>query len=168
MSRALASVADSAVRLADVCVVGQWRLAMRDTCAARVTRSACCARVERRAFPVPVGASPTTCAELLDVSLAIAERGRGGARSSRAFGFVNAERPGGGRRDALCESSSSRDTIARSAIPARARRAAAPLVHARLAAIRETGLQLQIDLATELGDTAVGATSRERLLSTSR
>jgi hypothetical protein len=33
---------------------------------------------------------------------------------------------------------------------------------------KETGLQLQIDLATELGDTAVVRNARERLLSTSK
>src|SRR5262249_23287936 len=55
------SVPDSAVRLADLCVLGQWRLSLRDTAGAREA-----IRMLRREgvlrFPVPVGANPATCA----------------------------------------------------------------------------------------------------------
>ena len=66
--------ADSAVRLADVCVVAQWRLAAHDTAAARAAVRALRAG-GASGFPVSVGANPASCAELVDVSLAVIERG---------------------------------------------------------------------------------------------
>ena len=76
------TVADSAVRLSDLCVLGQWRQANSDAAGGRaavaVLRSG-----NVPAFPVPVGANPRACADLIDVSLAVAG-GDGGAKAKLA------------------------------------------------------------------------------------
>lgn len=60
--------ADNAVRAADLCVIAQWKLNMRDTTGARAAvRSLRAAGTPT--FPIPVGANPTVCAELIDASL---------------------------------------------------------------------------------------------------
>ena len=62
--------ADNAVRAADLCVMAQWKLNARDTTGARAAvrtlRSA-----GMSAFPIPVGANPAVCAELVDASLTV-------------------------------------------------------------------------------------------------
>ena len=62
--------ADHAVRAADLCVIAQWKLSARDTTGARAAvrtlRSA-----TMPAFPVPLGANPAVCAELVDASLTV-------------------------------------------------------------------------------------------------
>jgi len=66
-----ATVADSAVRLSDLCVLGQWRQANGDVVGARTAvRALRTGNVP--AFPVPVGANPRACADLIDVPLAVA------------------------------------------------------------------------------------------------
>ena len=66
--------ADSAVRLADVCVVGQWRLAMHDTTGAREAVRAL--RAGRRcAVPGSRRRESDGLRRAIDVSLAVAERG---------------------------------------------------------------------------------------------
>jgi hypothetical protein len=65
------TVADSAVWLSDLCVLGQWRQANGDAAGARAAVIAL-RTGNVPAFPVPVGANPHACAELIDVSLAVA------------------------------------------------------------------------------------------------
>jgi len=65
------TVADSAVRLSDLCVLGQWRQANGDASGARAAVTAL-REGNVPAFPVPVGANPRACAELIDVSLSVA------------------------------------------------------------------------------------------------
>lgn len=65
------TTADSAVRVSDLCVLGQWRQANGDMSGARAAVSAL-RRGNVPAFPVPVGANPRACADLIDVSLAVA------------------------------------------------------------------------------------------------
>jgi DNA-binding SARP family transcriptional activator/TolB-like protein len=60
--------ADNAVRAADLCVVGQWKLNARDTSGARAAVRALRAG-GTPTFPIPVGANPALCAELIDASL---------------------------------------------------------------------------------------------------
>ena len=62
--------ADNAVRAADMCVMGQWKLNLRDTAAARAAVRALRA-AGTPTFPVPVGANPAVCAELIDASLTV-------------------------------------------------------------------------------------------------
>jgi DNA-binding SARP family transcriptional activator/TolB-like protein len=162
-----ASVADSAVRLADACVVGQWRLETGDVRGARDALAMLRAG-GTPAFPVPVGASPSTCATLLDAAIAI-ESNAPTARERLAH------------LDSLMLSGPAVGDAMRYAnlLVAREYRAAGDSRHALSALLRrsfgrgwprykETGLRLQIDLATELGDTAVVRAARERLIPTSR
>jgi DNA-binding SARP family transcriptional activator/TolB-like protein len=163
----MASVADSAVRLADACVVGQWRLKTGDVRGARDALAMLRAG-GTPAFGVPVGASPTACATLLDAAIAI-EADAPNARERLAH------------LDSLMLSGPAVGDAMRYAnlLVAREYRRLGDSRHALAALLRrsfgrgwprykETGLQLQIDLATELGDTAVVRTARDRLLSTSR
>jgi hypothetical protein len=62
--------ADNAVRAADMCVMGQWKLNLRDTAAARAAVRALRA-AGTPTFLVPVGANPAVCAELIDASLTV-------------------------------------------------------------------------------------------------
>ena len=131
----MASVADSAVRLADACVVGQWRLKMGDVRGARDalgmlrTGGTPAFRRARRREPDRVRDAARR-----------GDRDRGQraerARASRAFGFLNAERPGRRRRDALRESSRRPRVSHPRRFPARARRAAASFVRPRMASIQ--------------------------------
>jgi len=161
---------DSALRLADVCVLGQWRLATRDTTAVRRTvrtlRGSNSTTPPR--VPVPVGANPATCAELLDVSLAIAERGAA-ARDRLAH------------LDSLMLSGPAVGDAMRYAnlVIARQYRAIGDPAHA-VAALqrrsymrgwpryRATGLRLLIEVALETGDTATAESARARLQATRR
>ncbi len=60
--------ADNAVRAADLCVIGQWKLNARDTTGARASVRAL--RSEGTpTFPIPIGANPAACADLIDASL---------------------------------------------------------------------------------------------------
>ena len=162
--------ADSAVRLADECVLGQWRVAMHDTVGAR--------RAERALrtggagtplrFTIPVGSNPSTCAELLDVSLAIEERGP--AARDRLAHLDSLMLGGPVVGDAMRYTN---------LVIARHYQAIGDPVHA-LAALqrrsfmrgwpryRATGLRLQIDVATQLGDTAMARSARARLVGTTR
>ena len=159
--------ADSAVRLADVCVMGQWRLYKGDTTAARAAvRELRAAGVSR--FPVPVGAAPTSCAELLDVSLAVIGHDAG-ARDRLAH------------LDSLMLSGPAVSDAMRYAnlIVARHYQSLGDPAHA-LAALRRrsymrgwpryraTGLQLQMDLALQMGDSAAAKSAYERLMTTRR
>jgi DNA-binding SARP family transcriptional activator/TolB-like protein len=161
------TLADSAVRLADVCVVGQWRLAAHDTSAARAAVRALRAGVAAR-FPVPVGASPMTCAELIDVSLAVTEHGAA-ARDRLAH------------LDSLMLSGPAVSDAMRYAnlIVARHYQALGDPADA-LAALhrrsymrgwpryRATGLQLQMNLALQMGDSAAARSAYQRLMATRR
>ena len=62
--------ADNAVRAADLCVMGQWKLHQRDTTGARAAVRALRA-AGTPTFPVPIGANPSLCAELIDASLTV-------------------------------------------------------------------------------------------------
>ncbi len=161
------SVADSAVRLADACVLGQWRLKTGDVRGARDALALLHAGAPP-AFPVPVGANPNACSTLLDAAIAI-QAGAPNARDRLAH------------LDSLMLSGPAVGDAMRYAnlVVAREYRSLGDSRYA-LSALqrrsfgrgwpryRETGLQLQIDLAKELGDTAVERRASERLLSTSR
>jgi len=149
--------------------LGQWRLATRDTAAVRRSvRALRAGNATLPRFPVPVGANPATCAELLDVSLAIAERGAA-ARDRLAH------------LDSLILSGPAVGDAMRYAnlVIARHYRAIGDPTHA-LAALqrrsymrgwpryRATGLRLLIEVALELGDTATAESARVRLMSTHR
>jgi tetratricopeptide (TPR) repeat protein len=162
-----ASVADSAVRSADACVVGQWRLETGDMRGARDALALLRAG-GTPAFPVPVGASPAACTALLDAAIAL-ESGAPNARERL------------GHLDSLMLSGPAVGDAMRYAnlLVAREYRALGDSRHALSALQRrsfgrgwprykETGLRLQIDLATELGDTAVVRAARQRLIPTSR
>ena len=162
--------ADSAVRLADRCVLGQWWLAMHDTVAARRAERALRAAegATPLRFTVPVGSNPSTCAELLDVGLAIGERGAA-ARDRLAH------------LDSLMLSGPAVGDAMRyfNLVIARHYQSIGDPAHA-LAALqrrsfmrgwpryRATGLRLQIEMATQLGDTATARSARERLSGTTR
>ncbi|MEP6494177.1 MAG: BTAD domain-containing putative transcriptional regulator [bacterium] len=162
-----ATMPDSAVRLADLCVLGQWRLSQRDTAGTRAA-----VRELRRGgaprFSVPVGANPTACAELLDASLAIAERGVA-ARDRLAH------------LDSLMLSGPAVSDAMRYAnlVVARQYQSIGDPQHA-LAALqrrsymrgwpryRATGLQLLTELALQVGDTATARSAQQRLTATLR
>jgi DNA-binding SARP family transcriptional activator len=162
--------ADSAVRLADQCVLGQWWLATHDTAAARgaerALRAAGTATPVR--FSVPVGSNPSTCAELLDVGLAIAERGVGARDRLAHLDSLMLSGPAVG--DAMRYTN---------LVIARHYQSIGDPAHA-LAALqrrsfmrgwpryRSTGLRLQMDVALQLGDTATARSARARLGGTTR
>jgi tetratricopeptide (TPR) repeat protein len=60
--------ADNAVRAADQCVLGQWKLSARDTTGARAAVRSLRSGATP-AFPIPVGSNPAVCADLIDASL---------------------------------------------------------------------------------------------------
>ncbi len=163
----MASVADSAVRLADACVLGQWRLKTGDVRGARDALAMLRAG-GTAAFPVPVGASPNACATLLDAAIAI-ETDAPNARERLAHLdslMLSGPAVGDAMRYANLLVAREYRTLgdSRYALAALQRRS----FGRGWPRYKETGLQLQIDLATELGDTAVVRAARERLLSTSR
>ena len=67
------SRAAEAIRLADACVIAQWRLSRGEVrgvaATARMLRNAQAPRI-----PVPIGANPLACAEILDATLSVATR----------------------------------------------------------------------------------------------
>jgi DNA-binding SARP family transcriptional activator/TolB-like protein len=162
-----ASVADSAVRLADACVLGQWRLKMGDVRGARDALSMLRAG-GTPAFPVPVGASPTACATLLDAAIAIQVKSPNALERLAHLDSVMLSGPAVGDAARYANLLVAREYRSlgdsRHALDALQRRS----FGRGWPRYKETGLQLQIDLATELGDTAIMRSARERLLSTSR
>lgn len=163
----LMTPADSAVRQADVCVVGQWRLSQHDTTGARAAIRALRA-VGTPRFPVPLGANPLACAELIDVSLAVIERGVGARERLAHLDSLMLSGPAVG--DAMRYAN---------LLVARHYQALGDPAHA-LAALRRrsymrgwpryraTGLQLQVDLALQLGDSAAARAAYQRLMTTRR
>ncbi len=162
-----ASVADSAVRLADACVLGQWRLRMGDARGAR-DELAMLHSGGTPAFPVPIGSNPNACAALLDAGIAIQTNAPNARERLAHLDSLMLSGPAVG--DAMRYTN---------LFVAREYRSLGDSRHALDALLRrsfgrgwprykETGLQLQIDLAKELGDTAVERRARERLLPTSR
>lgn len=158
---------DSALHLADLCVLGQWWLSVGDTAAARgAVRGLRVGGIPR--FPIAVGASPLACAELLDVSLAIEERGPA-ARDRLAH------------LDSLMLSGPAAGDAMRYAnlVVARYYQKIGDPAHG-LAALqrrsymrgwpryRGTGLQLQMELARAIGDTATARSASERFNATRR
>jgi hypothetical protein len=172
MSRALASrapmsVADSAVRLADMCVVGQWRLSNGDTTGTRALLKPL-RESGVPSFPVPVAANPMTCAELLDVSLAVAEHGA--AAHDRLAHLDSLMLSGPAVGDAM--------RYANLIVALQYEKLGEPA--SGLAALqrrsfmrgwpryRATGLQRQIALALASGDTIAAHSAAQRLKSTQR
>ncbi|MDB4877728.1 MAG: transcriptional activator protein [Gemmatimonadetes bacterium] len=159
--------ADSAVRLADACVVGQWRLSVRDTSGARAAL-----RVLRTGgvlrFTVPVGANPSACAELLDASLAIAERGA--AAHDRLAHLDSLMLSGPAVSDAMRYANL---VVAREYQSIGDPRHAAAALQRRSymrgwPRYRATGLELLTELSLALGDTATARSATERLMATKR
>ena len=66
------STTTSAIWLADVCVLAQWRLAHGDTTGVRAAVAALAAARDVAGPPLLVSAAPNVCAVLLDASLAVA------------------------------------------------------------------------------------------------
>jgi DNA-binding SARP family transcriptional activator/TolB-like protein len=162
-----ATAADSAVRLADACVLGQWRLKTGDVRGAR-DALAMLRAAGAPAIPVPVGAPPAACATLLDAAIAVQVKAPNALERLAHLDSVMLSGPAVG--DAMRYTN---------LLVAREYRSLGDPTHA-LSALqrrtfgrgwpryRETGLQLLIDLAQELGDTALVRSTRERLQSTSR
>lgn len=167
VARAPTNVADSAVRLADLCVVGQWRLARGDTGRARETIGALREGGVAR-FPVPVGANSMACAELLDASLATAAHGV--AARDRLDHLDSLMLSGPAVGDAMRYANL---VVARQyqamGDPARAVAALHRRSYMRgWPRYRATGIELQIQLDLQLGDTAAAAAAKRRLLVTKR
>ncbi|HEX4681641.1 MAG TPA: BTAD domain-containing putative transcriptional regulator [Gemmatimonadaceae bacterium] len=161
-SRLPGSAPDSAVRMADLCVLAQWKLAQHDTAEVRSLIGALHAGAEAR-FPVPVGANPILCAELMETSLALASRGRAAADRLAHMDSLMLSGPAVG--DAM--------RYANLVVAREYQRLGEP--RRGLAALqrrsfmrgwpryRATGLQLQIDLALAAGDTTAARSARQRL-----
>ena len=162
-----ASVADSAVRLADACVLGQWRLRTGDARGAREELAALRSG-GTPAFPVPVGASPNACATLLDASIAIQTNAPNARERLAHLDSVMLSGPavGDAMRYANLVVAREYQSLgdARHALAALQRRS----FGRGWPRYRETGLRLQIELATQLGDTATLRSARARLESTRR
>jgi tetratricopeptide (TPR) repeat protein len=155
------TAADSAVRLADLCVLGQWRLAQNDTSGARAAVRPLLASSMPR-FTVPVEANPITCGEMLDVSLAVAEHGVAARPQLAHFDSLMLSGPAVG--DAMRYVGRDYLRIGEPALGLAALRRRSFM--RGWPRYRATGLQLQADLATALGDTAAAHSARERLNST--
>ncbi len=159
------TVADSAVRLADVCVLGQWRLSLHDTTGARESVRAL--RVAGPShFPVAVGANPIACAELIDASLAIAERGPAGR--DRLAHLDSLMLSGPAVNDAMRYANL---IVARQyqAIGEPAKGLAALQRRSYLRGwprYRATGLALQMQLAVAVGDSVTARSAYKRLMAT--
>ena len=159
------TVADSAVRLADLCVLGQWNLSLGDTSAVRTVLKPL-RQSGAPSFPVPVAANPMTCAELLDVSLAISQHGA--AARDRLAHLDSLMLSGPAVGDAM--------RYANLVVARQYQRLGEP--QRGLAALRRrsfmrgwpryrsTGLQLQIALALASGDSAAARSAAQRLQST--
>jgi len=160
-----ATGADSAVRMADECVLGQWAIAQHDTAAARrVVAPLRAAAVSR--YPVPVGANPLTCAELLETSLAVEARGKGAAERLAHMDSLMLSGPAVGDAMRYANLVVARE-YQRLGDP---RRGLAALQRRSFMRgwprYRATGLQLQIDLALAAGDTATARSAKQRLEAT--
>jgi DNA-binding SARP family transcriptional activator/TolB-like protein len=159
------TLADSAVRLADACVIGQWRLSLHDTAGAREAVSMLRAGGAPR-FPVPVGANPTTCAELIDVSVAVAEKE---TRARDRLAHLDSLMLSGPTvNDAMRYANL---VIARQYValgdPKRALAALQRRSYMRgWPRYRATGLDLMLRLALQTGDTTAARVARQRLNAT--
>jgi len=117
-------------------------------------------------FPIPVGANPLACAELLETSLALATRGRSAADRLAHLDSLMMSGPAVG--DAM--------RYANLVVAREYRQLGEP--RRGLAALqrrsfmrgwpryRATGLQLQIELALAAGDSALARSARQRLNAT--
>jgi hypothetical protein len=159
------TTADSAVRLADACVVGQWRLSVHDTAGARETVLLLRAGGSP-GFPVPVGANPITCADLIDVALAVEERGP--RARDRVVHLDSLMLSGPAVNDAMRYANL---IIARQyqvlgdpngALAALQRRS----FMRGWPRYRATGLELVARLALQTGDTALARSAQQRLMAT--
>lgn len=161
------TLADSAVRLADVCVIGQWRLARNDTAGAReAVRELRAGGISR--FRVPVGASPMGCAELVDVSLAVAEHDRDAMERLAHLDSLMLSGPAVADAVRYANLIVARHYQALGD-PARGLAALRRRSYMRgWPRYRATGLQLQIELATEMGDSASARRAYQRLMATRR
>lgn len=163
----LTTVADSAVRLSDLCVLGQWRQANGDAAGARAAvRALRTGNVP--AFPVPVAANPRACAELIDVSLAVAGNEPGARAKLAHLDSLMLGGPAVG--DAMRYANL---VVARqySALGEPAMAMAA--LHRRSfmrgwPRYRATGLKLQVSLALALRDSAAARSAMARFEATSR
>jgi hypothetical protein len=156
---------DSAVRLADVCVVGQWQLSLHDTTGARdalrVLRSARALR-----FGVPVGANPAACAELIDASLAIAERGAAARDRLAHLDSLMLTGPAVGDAMRYANLVVAREYLA-IGDPAKGLAALQRRTYMRgWPRYRATGLQLQMQLALRLGDSTTARGAYQRFMAT--
>ena len=154
--------ADNAVRAADLCVVGQWKLNARDTTGARAAVRALRA-AGAQTFPVPVGANAPLCAELIDASLtALGNRSAGVERLAHL--------------DSLMLSGPASGDLMRYAniVIARGYRSVGDNSRALTALqrrsymrgwprYRSAGLSMQIDLAATLADSAAMREASRRL-----
>jgi len=158
---------DSALHFADLCVLGQWWLSAGDTVAARgAVRELRIGGIPR--FPIAVGANPLACAELLDVSLAIEERGP--AARDRLAHLDSLMLSGPAVGDAMRYANL---VVARYyqkiGDPARGLAALQRRSYMRgWPRYRATGLRLQMELARTIGDTATARSAAERLNATRR
>lgn len=156
------SAADSALRVADLCVIGQWRLSLGDTSGARAVlrplRDGGAPRV-----PVGVAANPLSCAELIDASLAIAEFGKRAQDRLAHLDSLMLSGPavGDAMRYANMVVAREYDAVGdpRKGLAALQRRS----YMRGWPRYKAMGLRLQIRLATELGDTAIVRSATERL-----
>jgi hypothetical protein len=153
---------DSAVRMADACVLAQWKLAQRDTQAVRRLIVPLRAGAVSH-FPVPLGANPLTCAELMETSLALAARGSAGADRLAHMDSLMLSGPAVGDAMRYANLVVARE-YERLGEP---RRGLAALQRRSFMRgwprYRATGLQLQIDLALAAGDTAAARSAKQRL-----
>ncbi|MEO7084092.1 MAG: BTAD domain-containing putative transcriptional regulator, partial [Gemmatimonadaceae bacterium] len=161
------TMADSAVRLADVCVVGQWRLSLHDTAGARETVAKLRSGGGPR-FPVPVGANPNTCAELIDVAVAVAERGA--KASDRLAHLDSLMLSGPAVNDAMRYANL---VVARQYLAIGEPKKALAALQRRSfmrgwPRYRATGLELTAQLALQTGDTALAHSAQQRVLATRR
>jgi len=154
--------ADNAVRAADLCVIAQWKLNARDTTGARATVRALRAS-GTPTFPIPIGANPALCAELIDASLT--------AMSNRNAGMERLA-----HLDSLMLSGPALGDLMRYAniVIARGYRALGDNSRA-LAALqrrsymrgwpryRGAGLRMQVDLAAALADSSAMRDASQRL-----
>lgn len=161
------AVADSAVRMADLCVLGQWRQAAGDVAGARTAVSALRGGCVP-AFPVPVGASPRACADLIDASVAVAAS-EPGARAKLAHldsMMLSGPTVGDAMRYANLVVARQYNvlgepSLAMAALQRRSFMRGWPRY-------RATGLKLQVSLALALRDSAKAKSAAERLEATSR
>ena len=162
-ARVPTTVADSAVRLADLCVLGQWRLARADTSRARSAIEALRTGGVAR-FPVPVGANSVACSELLDASLATAAHGAAARDRLDHLDSLMLSGPAVGDAMRYANLVVAREYQAMGD-PGRAVAALRRRSYMRgWPRYRATGIELQIQLDLQLGDTAAAAAATRRLM----